>query len=74
MQGKLEFNNEHLEQVMKRLSRWYDFSYEFENMEAKEFHFTARLNREENISSILKMLEMTTDVKFELRGDTIVVL
>ena len=74
MQGKLEFNNEHLDQVMKRLSRWYDFSYEFENMEAKGFHFTARLNREESISSILKMLEMTTDVKFELRGDMIVVL
>lgn len=74
MQGKLEFNNEHLDQVMKRLSRWYDFSYEFENSEAKGFHFTARLNREESISSILKMLEMTTDVKFELRGDTIVVL
>ena len=74
MQGKLEFNNEHLEQVMKRLSRWYDFSYEFENSEAKDYHFTARLDREESISSILKMLEMTTDVKFELREDKIVVL
>ena len=74
MQGKIEFDNEHLDQVMKSLSRWYDFSYEFENLEAKGYHFTARLDREESISSILKMLEMTTDVKFELRGDKIVVL
>ena len=74
MQGKLEFNNEPLEVVMKRLARWYDFSYEFENPNAKAYHFSARLNKEESISSILKMLEMTTDVKFELRDDKIVVL
>ncbi len=74
MQGKLEFNNEPLEQVMKRLARWYDFNYEFENPEARTYHFSARLNSSESISSILKMLEMTTDVKFELRGEKIVVL
>jgi hypothetical protein len=74
MKGKLEFNNETLEIVMKRLARWYDFSYEFENPNAKAYHFSARLNNEESISSILKMLEMTTDVKFELRENKIVVL
>jgi len=74
MRGKLEFNNESLDQVMKRLARWYDFEYDFENKEAKDFHFSARLNNGENISTIIEMLEMTTDVKFELRGKKIVVL
>ena len=74
MQGKLEFHNESLDQVMIRLARWYDFEYKFENPEAKDFHFSARLNNSENISTIIEMLEMTTDVKFELRDQKIVIL
>ena len=71
--GKLEFHNETLETVMKRLARWYDFEYSFDNPAARDFHFSARLDKEESISSILKMLEMTTDVKFEFRDQSIVV-
>jgi len=74
MRGKLEFDNESLDLVMKRLARWYDFDYEFENPQAKEFHFSARLNNGENISTIIEMLEMTTDVEFELRDQKIVIL
>ncbi len=74
MRGKLEFHNESLDQVMLRLARWYDFEYVFENPEAKDFHFSARLNNGENISTIIEMLEMTTDVKFELRDRKIVIL
>jgi ferric-dicitrate binding protein FerR (iron transport regulator) len=74
IRGKLEFHNETLEEVMKRLARWYDFEYSFENTAAMDFHFSARLDKEESISSILKMLEMTTDVKFEFKNQSIVVL
>ena len=73
MKGKLEFNNDDLEVVMKRLSRWYDFEYEFDNSQAKGYHFSARINNTESISAILEMLEMTTDVKFEFKENTIVV-
>jgi ferric-dicitrate binding protein FerR (iron transport regulator) len=73
MRGKMEFHNESLQTVMKRLSRWYDFTFEFENAAARDKHFSARLDKEESISSILKMLEMTTDVKFEFRNERIVV-
>ena len=59
---------------MKRLARWYDFEYEFERNAAKDFHFTARINNDQSISSILEMLEMTTDVKFEIRDQTIAIL
>ncbi len=74
MQGKLEFSNASLDDVMRKLARWYDFEYEFENMQAKDFHFTARISNESSISRILEMLEMTTDVKFEIRNHTIVVI
>jgi ferric-dicitrate binding protein FerR (iron transport regulator) len=74
IQGKFEFKNLDLDQVMKRLSRWYDFEYRFETDAAKDYHFTARINNDQNISSILEMLEMTTDVKFVIRDQIIVIL
>jgi len=74
IQGKFEFKNSDLDQVMKRLARWYDFEYRFESIEAKDYHFTARIDNDQNISSILEMLEMTTDVKFEIRDQVIVIL
>jgi hypothetical protein len=58
---------------MKRLARWYDFEYAFESDTAKDYHFTARIDNDQSISSILEMLEMTTDVKFEIRDQTIVI-
>ncbi len=74
IQGKFEFKNSDLDQVMKRLARWYDFEYRFETNDAKNYHFTARINNDQNISSILEMLEMTTDVKFIIRDEIIVIL
>ena len=73
MQGKLEFSNESLDMVLKRLARWYDFEYEFENNQARDYHFSGRINNTENISTILEMLEMTTDVKFDIKKNKIVV-
>ena len=73
MRGKIEFNNENLDMVMKQLARWYDFDYRFENPEAMGYHFTARLDRDASISSILEMLEMTTRVNFEFKEGTVVI-
>ena len=71
--GKIEFHNESLDEVLKKLSRWYDFKYTFENETARNFHFSARINRNEKVSSILDMLEMTTDVEFAYENGIIVV-
>jgi len=74
MKGKLEFKNQDLDLVMKKLSRWYDFEYTFKNESARDYHFSARINSDESISSVLQMLEMTTNVKFEIENNTIVIL
>jgi ferric-dicitrate binding protein FerR (iron transport regulator) len=71
--GKLEFHNETLDEVMKRLARWYDFEYIFENEAARDFHFSARLSRDVEISNILEMLEMTTSVVFTYEDGSIVI-
>jgi ferric-dicitrate binding protein FerR (iron transport regulator) len=72
--GKFEFENDNLETVMKKLSRWYDFDYQFKDPQAKNYHFSARIDDKQDISTILDMLEMTTSVKFEIRDKTILIL
>ncbi|MBL4593297.1 MAG: FecR family protein [Flavobacteriales bacterium] len=74
MEGKIEFEAENLEAVMRRLARLYNFKYSFENEAAKDFHFTARIDNSQPISSILKMLELTTNVEFRLKENTIIIL
>jgi ferric-dicitrate binding protein FerR (iron transport regulator) len=71
--GKFEFNKDNLAAVMLELSRWYDFEYEFQNESAKDYHFTARITNDQEISTILDMLEMTANVKFEIVDQKIIV-
>ncbi|MGL1887625.1 MAG: DUF4974 domain-containing protein [Reichenbachiella sp.] len=72
--GKINFNNSDLDAVMRTLARWYDFEYSFENEKASDYHFTASIESTEKISDILQMLEMTTEVRFEFRNNTLVIL
>jgi ferric-dicitrate binding protein FerR (iron transport regulator) len=74
MRGKIEFNKENLDEVMRKLARWYDFEYRFDNDEIKELHFTASFDRNSNITNILEILGMTTNVKFEFTENTLVIL
>ncbi|MEQ9305821.1 MAG: DUF4974 domain-containing protein, partial [Marinoscillum sp.] len=71
--GKFQFNNDSMEEVMQRLSRWYGFEFEFSNAEARGLHFTGRINNDQQISSILNMLEVTTAVTFDRQGKTIII-
>lgn len=73
IKGKFEFNNESLEAVFVRLSRWYNFEYEFKNDKAKNQHFTGRIGNQQPVSSILQMLELTSDVKFKIEQSKIVI-
>ena len=71
MSGKFQFSGASMEEVMLTLARWYGFEYSFANEEAKDLHFTGRVDNQQPISAILKMLEATTLVKFKFQDDQI---
>ncbi len=74
MEGRLEFVNEPLYEVMRKMSRWYDFEYRFENEQSGSLHFTASFSNTENITDILEILEMTANVKFDFKDNILVIL
>ncbi|WP_316791877.1 FecR family protein [Pedobacter frigoris] len=69
--GYFMFNNSDLQNVMSQLSRWYDVDVVFEN-KGKEHEFVGEINRNYSLVKVLKILELS-DIKFELKGRTLIV-
>ena len=58
--GKFIFHNEPLEKIMTYLSHWYCFECRFLDNKAREVRIGASLNRYEDATPILSMLQTTT--------------
>lgn len=65
--GYFRFNDEHIESIMRKLSRWYDIEVSFQGPMSPE-GFNGKISRYKNISQALKMLEQTGAVHFEIKG------
>lgn len=71
--GRFVFKDETIEEIMKKLERWYNFKTRFETSGLKSYRFGVNIDKYENITPILKVLESTGTLRFELEGDTILV-
>ncbi len=72
-EGLFKFEEERLEDIMGTLSRWYDVEVFFYNDALRNMLFTGDLRRYDNIGEHLRMLQMTTNVAFEVRGNAVFV-
>ena len=68
------FDNESLEEIMNTLSLWYDVDVFFQTASLKQLHFTGHLGRYEEVSHILDAISGVTQVKFSVKGRTIIVM
>lgn len=71
--GRLVFQNERLENIMIRLSRWYNVEVFFLNNESKDVRFTGDLARYEDFNNVLEMIELTDKVKFSIKNRSVLV-
>lgn len=71
--GTFDFDNEDIQSVMRKISRWYNVEVEFEGSVSKE-RFNGALSRQKNISQMLKMLESTGVVHFKIEGRRVIVI
>ncbi len=63
--GYFMFNDEPLESIMRKISKWYAVDIVYENM-PDNLHFGGMVSRSKNISSVLKIMELTKNVHFEI--------
>ena len=71
--GRLVFDNKPLEFILEELGRWYSFDVFYTNKELKEIPYSLNIKKHEDIAHVLKFIERTGKVKFEVNKNTIIV-
>ena len=72
-EGWFLFENERLEDVLMRLSLWYDVDVVYQCPSVKELRISGSMRHYESIEVILRAIEMNVNVHFKIDGRTIVV-
>ncbi|NQX37770.1 FecR protein [Pedobacter steynii] len=71
--GYFYFNNENIESIMRKLSRWYNVDVEYEGKITDE-GFYGTVSQTKNISQVLNILEKTKGVHFKIEGRRVIVM
>lgn len=69
--GVFEFNG-NLQDILRQISRWYNVDVQYEN-EISNRAFIGTIARDNKISEVLKILELTGEVQFEIEENTVIV-
>lgn len=70
--GYFQFKRDNLQQVLRQLVRWYDIDVRYEGS-IPDMQFGGRISRNNNLSEVLKILELS-NVHFKIEGKTLVVI
>ncbi len=71
--GYFRFDDEKLGSIMRKIARWYDVDVTWQDGTLKNELFGAVTTRFANVSSLLKMMEQTGDVEFNIEDGKIIV-
>ncbi|SHF69638.1 FecR family protein [Pedobacter caeni] len=71
--GYFDFNDEEIQSVMRKISRWYNVDIEFNGRITAE-RFNGGISRYKNISQVLSLLSSTGAVHFKVEGRRIIVM
>lgn len=68
MQGRIVGMPISLKRLIPEIERWYDVNFSYNDSSGLEEKAYININRNENLSTVLKALEATYEVKFNIRG------
>jgi ferric-dicitrate binding protein FerR (iron transport regulator) len=71
--GNFLFDNERLEDIMLRLERWYNVKVFFADQTARNIEFVGDMKRYTEIDKLLYFMEKSSEAKFEIKDNIIVV-
>lgn len=71
--GHFIFQDETLEAILGKLSRWYGMKVFYRNEEVKHLVFSGNVRKYDTIRKLLEALELSGEVCFDLKENTVVV-
>lgn len=71
--GDFIFSEESLESIMRKVSRWYDVEVVYEDITKEKVVLGGLISRSRSLSAVLRMMESTGKVHFEVKGRRVIV-
>jgi transmembrane sensor len=68
-EGNFRFEDTCLKDILKQLSRWYNVGIDYDGL--PETRYNIFISRNEKLSAVLRMLEKTGNIKFQIFNNTI---
>lgn len=74
MGNTFKFDKENIDVILRKIARWYNVHIFYMNENLKNYHFKGTLPKYTDIHDVLELLEQTTNIKFEIKGNTVIVM
>ena len=74
LNGKLHFKDTRLEDITRKLERWYDFTFIYQEEDVKDFKFRGVIDKDRSLKETLSLLEGTKVIRFEIKDHIITIL
>ncbi len=71
--GILIFENTSMDEVVKKMERWFGADINVSNRKLLEYRFTARFSSE-SLSQVLELIKLSTNINYSVRDNNIVTL
>jgi len=71
--GDFIFKDERLESIMRKVARWYNVDVVYENNAPENVVLGGMISRSRNLSAVLRLIESTGKVHFEIQGRKLIV-
>lgn len=71
--GMFIFNEMTLENIMVQMQRWYGLDVFFQNESAKSHAFKGMIDKHLSPQEVFRIIEKTANVRFEMKGNTVVI-
>lgn len=65
-EGMFVFDNTDINSIMRQLERWYDVEVDYAGLPSKQFN--GMISRNVNLSEVLKMMEVTSNIRFKIEN------
>lgn len=72
--GMIVFEYQTLEQIMQKLSRWYDFEYQYSGIDVRNLQYKGKVPRYGDFNEVLDVLENCGGIKFRIKGKMVTIM
>lgn len=72
--GMIVFEYQTLEQIMQKLSRWYDFEYQYSGIDPRKLQYKGKVPRYGDFNEVLDVLESCGGIKFRVKGKVVTIV